>query len=75
MSHCNITIPNRSHWEFLRQIALLKAEKSILEDRLVDMERSLESIFDRIKRGEEVYLDYSNGDRVYIQAKPEEGEA
>lgn len=74
MSHCNITLPRERDWDFMRAIAVLKAEKTVLEDRLQSAERSLESIFDRIKRGEEVYLDYPNGDRIYIQAKPEEGD-
>jgi len=71
MSHCNITLPRHRDWDFFRQIEVLKAEKSVLESRLQTVESSLESIFDRIKRGEEVYLDYPNGDRIYIQARPE----
>lgn len=75
MSHCNITLPRDRDWDFFRKIAVLEAEKSILESRLRDVESNLESIFDRIKRGEEVYLDYRDGSRIYIQARPEEDEA
>lgn len=74
MSHCNITLPRERDWAFVLKIALLEAEKRVLSDRLLSAENSLESIFDRIKRGDEVYLDYPNGDRIYIQAKPEEAD-
>lgn len=74
MSHCNISLPRDRDWDFIRQIAVLKAERSVLEDRLRSVESELESIFDRLKRGEEIYLEYRNGDRIYIQARPAEGE-
>jgi hypothetical protein len=71
MSHCNITQRDRySHTEQLTErIAILEIKNKRLEMLLDEAERNLASIFERVKSGEEVYLCYSDGTRIYLTAR------
>lgn len=72
MSHCNITLRDRySSVEQLRlKVRQLETEKSHLEGILESAESNLKSIFDRVKNGEEVYLDYPDNTRIYLKGHP-----
>jgi hypothetical protein len=71
-THCNISMRDRysSHEQLMEQLAIMKAKMERLESLLTDAESSLESIFERVKNGQDVYLDYPDGSRIHIQAKP-----
>lgn len=73
MSHCNITM--RDRYSAVEQQAellhLIRAKNERLESLLSAAESNLSSIFERIKDGDEVWLDYPDGSRVYIQAIPD----
>jgi hypothetical protein len=72
MSHSNITMRNRySHEETLAsRIDILTVEKKRLEMLLETCESNLQSIFDRVKSGEEVYLCYEDGSILYLTGSP-----
>ncbi len=72
MSHVNITMRERhSTYETMRdQIAILEAKLKLADERLASAETSLASIFERIKKGERVYLCYDDGSTIDIQAVP-----
>lgn len=48
------------------EIDILKAEKKRLEMSLDTANSNLESIFERVKDGEEVYLCYPDGNVLYL---------
>lgn len=70
MSHCNITMRDRysTSEEMRKRIIMLEAENRYLEMLLAAAESNLSSIFDRIAKGEDVYLDYPDGTRIDIKA-------
>ena len=74
MSHCNIRILDRHKCEQVQAdlLAVAKARYERLYAQCTDLESNLRSIFDRIKGGEEVYLCYEDGSRIYIQAVPDQ---
>lgn len=73
MSHCNITMRDRHSTGAQRdeEIAILRTKLDHLSRLLDAAESNLTSIFERIRNKEEVYLDYPDGTRIYIQAAPE----
>ena len=72
MSHMNISDPNSNSgsWREMLEVAKLKAEIDVLRRERDHYQSNLESIFDRIKAGEGVYLQYRSGERIWIVAKP-----
>jgi uncharacterized protein YdcH (DUF465 family) len=50
------------------EISVLKAKNEHLSRLLDSAQSNLESVFERIRNGEEVYLNYKDGTRIYIQA-------
>lgn len=69
MSHMNINKPKEEYsQEFLLtlEIAKLRAELGIWKSRASTIEENLNSIFERVEKGEEVYLCHDNGDITYI---------
>lgn len=70
MSHCNITMRDRYSFESRQdeEISVLKAKNEHLSRLLDSAQSNLESVFERIRNGEEVYLNYKDGTRIYIQA-------
>lgn len=73
MSHCNITMRNRHslEWSEYHNRKMLEARLQVMEMHLQDTESNLKSIFDRVRAGEEVYLDYEDGTRIYLVAREE----
>ncbi|MGH6977900.1 MAG: hypothetical protein ACRED4_01180 [Brevundimonas sp.] len=74
VSHMNISDPNSNSgvWREMLEVGKLKAEIDVLRRERDHYQSNLESIFDRIKSGEEVYLQYGSGERIWIIAKPED---
>ncbi|MCW2242229.1 hypothetical protein [Azospirillum canadense] len=70
--HVNIAHPdsNREAWRHMQEVAELRARLEIVEKRARALEMDLDSIFNRIERGEKAELHYPNGDIVYIAAVP-----
>jgi len=70
----NISDPEHkpNFWRDMLEVDKLKAEIAVLKKERDHYQENLASIFDRIASGEEVYLNYSNGDRIWIVAKPED---
>lgn len=70
MSHCNITRRDKHSLfeQALDRIAILETEKRLLEEKLVRAESNLDSVFDRVRKRETVWLDYADGERIYIGA-------
>lgn len=73
MSHCNITMRDRFSTveRQAEDLVMLRAKSDRTEMLLKAAEDNLNSIFERIKDGEEVWLDYPDGSRIYIQAVPD----
>lgn len=69
MTHVNINKP-KSHFnlEFTSslEMASLRAELSFWKSRASDFEADLNSIFERVEKGEEIYLCQDNGDIIFI---------
>ena len=74
MSHINISDPDSAHsrWREMLETDKLMAEIAVLKKERDHYRDNLESIFRRVKEGAEVYLQYADGDRIWIVAKPEE---
>ena len=68
MSHCNITLPNIYSTEAsLREELATTNAKLTLATMYPDMAiKNLESLFERVKNGEETYLCYPDGEIIYI---------
>lgn len=72
MSHCNITLRDRysSAEQLGSRIDILTVEKKRLESLLDAAESNLNSIFERVKEGQEVYLCYPDGSLLYLTGSP-----
>jgi hypothetical protein len=70
MSHMNITLRERhsNESQLSDRVAILEAEKKLLEQKLEAAESNLRSVFERIRAGEPVYLQYGDGERIHIAA-------
>jgi hypothetical protein len=74
MTHMNISDPDHkpNFWRDMLEVDKLKAEIAVLQRERDHYRENLSSIFERIASDEEVYLNYSNGDRIWIVARPKE---
>ncbi|RWB67598.1 hypothetical protein [Mesorhizobium sp.] len=73
--HINIHAP-RDRYDLRAEIELahMKAEMALLQQRYDKMESDLDSIFTRIARGDQVELHYPNGEIVLITKARKRGE-
>lgn len=74
MSRINISDPNSNPnvWREMLALDKLAAEIAVLKKERDHYRENLSSIFGRIAAGDEVYLQYDNGDVIWIMRKPEE---
>lgn len=74
MSRINISDPNSNPnvWREMLALDKLAAEIAVLKKERDHYRENLSSIFSRIASGDEVYLQYDNGDVIWIMRKPGE---
>lgn len=72
MYQCNISQPKPHSYERSLEVenAQLKAELDVVKSRLREAEGQLEAIFNNVRNGDECWLDYTSGERVWIGQVP-----
>ncbi|MEM8975569.1 MAG: hypothetical protein AAGD43_26185 [Pseudomonadota bacterium] len=72
MDRCNISQPKPYSYErtLIAENAKLMAELDVVRSHLREAEDQLESIFNNVREGNECWLDYTSGERLWIGQVP-----